>query len=317
MARKRMIDPGIWRDSNVIKLSNDEFIVWIGCISSADDEGIIEPDPDSLFFEMGRRELTSEKIASALDRLAKLEMIIRYGRYAFLPNWFKHQTLNRPTRTKMIRPPRSIVEKYPSYIAAWEETFSFWQGKGDAREFIEVAYPIREDDIEDSEPETDPQENELPLTDNSVSAHQQFTPNRIEEKGKEEKRREENTSTRDKPASHPPEKIHPVYHSIKATYESQWDNETLPNYAREGPALKKFTQEALKRSPDDPDTWARQACETHLRLKNDRESLFSGHPFLPSIAMSGGLFPRLIEEMQSGKAKLSDRDRRKLEALGA
>ncbi len=312
-----MIDPGIWRDSNVIKLTNDEFIVWLGCISSADDEGIIEPDPDSLFFELGRRELTPEKISDALDRIADLGMIVRYDRYAFLPNWFKHQTLNRPTRTKLIRPPQFIVEKYPEYITSWEETFSFWQGRGDVREFIEVSYPVREDAAEPQEVNAESQEVELQITEYAVSDNNQLSANRIEEKGIEEKVREENTSARSKSAERPPEKIHPVYHSIKSTYESQWDDETLPNYAREGPALKKFTQEALKRSPDDPDTWARKACETHLRMKNDRESLFSGHPFLPSIAMSGGLFPRLIEEMQSGKAKLSDRDRRKLEALGA
>ena len=354
MARKRMIDPGIWRDSNVIKLSNDEFIVWVGCISTADDEGIIEPDPDSLYFELARKELTPEIIASALKTLSELEMIIRYDRFAFLPHWFKHQTLNRPSPTKLTRPPRSIVERYQDYISAWESTYSYYTGKGDEKRLVEASYPYREDDTPLSDEENSPLNDVIPLSDDSVipheqvselptetdeeaklhqketgnvqnngkkevftedslNDHEQLSANRMEEKGKEEKR----TRTRPRKRAGPPEKPHPVYHAIKETYESKWPDDTLPNYAREGPALKAFTQEALKRSHGDPYVWAKTACENHWRLKKDPESLFHRHPFLPSIAMSSGLFPRLLEAMHPMTPELSDRDRRKLAALGA
>ena len=123
MARKRMIDPGIWTDPKVIKLSNNAFIVFVGLISHADDEGIVEIDPDALYFKLARRDLEPEKITECIQEIAQQELLVIYGRYGFFPNWFKHQTLNRPTETKYVRPPKEIIGKYPQYIEKWEQTF--------------------------------------------------------------------------------------------------------------------------------------------------------------------------------------------------
>lgn len=115
------------------------------------------------------------------------------------------------------------------------------------------------------------------------------------------------------------EPVGELYHRIKEAYESQWDNKTLPDYAREGPAIKKLVSEAESRGRDAPVEWAKRFVNTHWRLKRDTESLLHGHPFLPSIGVSSGLKPRILEAMQApaqAVTQLSDRDRRKLAELG-
>ncbi len=141
MARKRMLDPGIWTDGDVIQLTNDELVVFVGCISLSDDEGIFEADPHAMYFALARREHTPETIRQALDKIETLGMIVRYDKFAFLPNFYKHQTLNRPSYTKRRRPPLEVVRRHPDYIAGWEETFSHYEGRGEERRFVEVSYP--------------------------------------------------------------------------------------------------------------------------------------------------------------------------------
>lgn len=128
--------------------------------------------------------------------------------------------------------------------------------------------------------------------------------------GKSEKKRKSKTDL---------EPVGELYHRIKEAYESQWDNKTLPDYAREGPAIKKLVSEAESRGRDAPVEWAKRFVNTHWRLKRDTESLLHGHPFLPSIGVSSGLKPRILEAMQApaqAVTQLSDRDRRKLAELG-
>lgn len=149
MARKRMIDPELWRDRKVIRLSNAELIIWIGCISNADDEGILEVDPQSLYFELARQEVSTEDIQAAIDKLTGLKMLVCYGNhYAFIPSWFKHQTLDRPKHTKLRRPPEPVLKQHPGYVEAWERTFSTRDNP--------VTYPFStcvEESTSDPEPE--------------------------------------------------------------------------------------------------------------------------------------------------------------------
>jgi hypothetical protein len=73
---------------------------------------------------MARRDMSEEEISAAFDHLTELGMIVRYGEYAFMPTWFKHQNLDHPTKTKHRRPPREVIENYPDYVAGWERAFS-------------------------------------------------------------------------------------------------------------------------------------------------------------------------------------------------
>lgn len=115
------------------------------------------------------------------------------------------------------------------------------------------------------------------------------------------------------------EKADPLYRRVKESYESKWEGNTLPSYQREGPAIKRLVGEAHARGKDDPEGWARRFVVAHWHLKNDTKSLLASQPFLPSIGMSSGLMPRVLEAMQASTQtaeQFSDRDRRKLAELG-
>ncbi len=166
MPRKRMLDPGIWTDDKIMQLSDSAFIVFIGCISNADDEGIFETNPSSLFFKLARKCITPDVITTSLDEIAVIKLIIRFGVYAFFPNWYKHQTLNRPSTTKFKRPPPEEIKKLPLYIEGWESAFSYYKGKGEDRERVSVQYPFKELSLQ--------------FHEHSVSPHGVVTPNRNE-----------------------------------------------------------------------------------------------------------------------------------------
>jgi hypothetical protein len=126
MARKRMIDPALWTDPKVIQLDTKSVMVFVGIITHADDEGIIELDPTSLYFKLARTDITFQDIPKIIQNLESVALIRTYGTYGFLPTWYKHQNLKgrKPQPTKAVRPPAQIVSLYPQYISEWEETFS-------------------------------------------------------------------------------------------------------------------------------------------------------------------------------------------------
>jgi hypothetical protein len=126
MARKRMIDPALWTDPKVIQLDTKSVMVFVGIITHADDEGIIELDPTSLYFKLARTDITLQSIPKIIQNLESVALIRTYGTYGFLPTWYKHQNLKgrKPQPTKAVRPPAQMVSQYPQYQNEWEETFS-------------------------------------------------------------------------------------------------------------------------------------------------------------------------------------------------
>jgi len=95
-----MIDPAIWDDPDVGELTPIEFKLFIGCISSADDEGRLEVDPRSLRKQVfGYSEGVSvQDVSDWLDSMAqKLPNVALYDvedkSYIALLQWKKHQTI--------------------------------------------------------------------------------------------------------------------------------------------------------------------------------------------------------------------------------
>ena len=149
MARKRMIDPNIWTDSKIVHLTNEAFIVFFGLISNADDEGIFETDAGSLFFRLARKDLSPDIIGNAIEEIIKLGLIVPYGEYAFFPTWYKHQTLNRPSKTKLRRPPTSMVKQHPTYVEGWISSFTYYKKTPDGeREAVIAEYPFNGDSMQ-------------------------------------------------------------------------------------------------------------------------------------------------------------------------
>lgn len=93
MARKRMISPTIWEDPTFNKLTRDARLVFIGCISNADDDGYLRGDFGSLkrlifgFEEDG--------LSSWYDEIKKYKNLHFFDKdgetYVHLLNWDKYQ----------------------------------------------------------------------------------------------------------------------------------------------------------------------------------------------------------------------------------
>lgn len=104
MARKRMIDPSFWTDEKLGECSVQERLLFMGLISNADDEGYGRANPKllkSLIFPYD--DLRASDLEKWLSHLGGLHIVVLYEyngqTYYNLPNFLKHQTINRPTET--------------------------------------------------------------------------------------------------------------------------------------------------------------------------------------------------------------------------
>lgn len=104
MARKRMIDPSFWTDEKLGECTIQERLLFMGLISNADDEGYGRANPKllkSLIFPYD--DLRASDLEKWLSHLGGLHMVVLYEyngqTYYNLPNFLRHQTINRPTET--------------------------------------------------------------------------------------------------------------------------------------------------------------------------------------------------------------------------
>ena len=110
MARKRMIDPDFWSDEKLGTVTRDERFLFMGLISNADDEGRGRANSKLIKSTMFPydEDLTSKDIETMLFNLAKLKIVILYTvdnqEFYFLPNFLKHQNINRPSPSKLPAP---------------------------------------------------------------------------------------------------------------------------------------------------------------------------------------------------------------------
>ena len=106
MARKRMIDPNFWSDEKLGECSIEERLLFMGLISNADDEGYGRANPKllkSLIFPYDEfKALDIEKWISHLNEI-NIVTLFKYDNqtYYVLPNFLKHQTINKPTASSL------------------------------------------------------------------------------------------------------------------------------------------------------------------------------------------------------------------------
>ena len=128
MARRRYLAPEIWIDGRFLRLSTLARLMWVGLISMADDEGIVEADPNVLRAALGLVRHGRRKIENALDQIIDVGLAERYEdngqAYIFLPRFYKHQTLKHPVPTRLHRPPDDVLAKHPEYVAARHAAFN-------------------------------------------------------------------------------------------------------------------------------------------------------------------------------------------------
>ena len=106
MARKRMISPEFWTDEKVGLMPVEARLLFMGLISNADDTGRLPGNAllvKSMIFPYDN--YTINKIDEWLKLLCQQKIIIRYKvdsqTYIQVVNFLKHQTINRPTTSKI------------------------------------------------------------------------------------------------------------------------------------------------------------------------------------------------------------------------
>lgn len=116
MPRKRMIDPGIWTNIQVTRLSVLQRLLCVGLVSNADDDGRLNGDPlylKGIIFPHDN--ITPQAIEDQLKQIARQSLIVRYRvnktRCIYLPDWSKpgswcYQYI-RERRPSTIPPPPS------------------------------------------------------------------------------------------------------------------------------------------------------------------------------------------------------------------
>lgn len=94
MPRKRMIDPGIWTNIQVTRLSVLQRLLCVGLVSNADDDGRLNGDPlylKGIIFPHDN--ITPPAIEDQLKQIARQSLIVRYRvnktRCIYLPDWNK------------------------------------------------------------------------------------------------------------------------------------------------------------------------------------------------------------------------------------
>jgi hypothetical protein len=114
-----MIRPDFWTDEALGALSPVVRLLFMGLISHADDEGRLRGAPALIRSEVFPYDvgISVEDVLQWLGHLEASRLIIRYvaGGQSFIHvrNFTKHQTINRPTESKLPEPPEEDADNAP------------------------------------------------------------------------------------------------------------------------------------------------------------------------------------------------------------
>lgn len=115
MARKRMIDPDFWSDEALGACNPLTRLLFMGLISQADDEGRLRGTPALIRSQVFPydEDVTAAAVAAMIDTLAGFGLIVPYDverqRYIHVVNFTKHQTINKPTPSRLPPPPETAL----------------------------------------------------------------------------------------------------------------------------------------------------------------------------------------------------------------
>lgn len=103
MPRKRMIDPGFWRDEKLAECTHIERLLFIGLWTFAEDHGVGRANPKLIKADIFPYDtLRDSDLDKSLAHLASLGLITLYEidtqRYYFVNNFERHQVINRPSK---------------------------------------------------------------------------------------------------------------------------------------------------------------------------------------------------------------------------
>ena len=112
MARARNIKPGFFRNADLVELSVEARLLFVGLWTIADREGRLEDRPKQIKMEIYPAD--SFDINSLLSELASTDMLLRYEvggkRYLQIVNFTRHQNPHKDERQSTIPPPDGLSD---------------------------------------------------------------------------------------------------------------------------------------------------------------------------------------------------------------
>jgi len=120
MARKRWLHPEIWTDPDFIKLNHRQRLLFVGAFSNADDEGLLEADYDHIKAAVFPGDVYDVKnFEDDLKTISNRNLFVLFSakgkRIVFFPKWFRYQILDHPYHSKLPRPNKKLMKRYPDY----------------------------------------------------------------------------------------------------------------------------------------------------------------------------------------------------------
>lgn len=114
MARIRTLKPTFWGDEKVARLALEERLLFVGLVSMADDDGRFLASATAVGgFVFPNDELSPARIGKWLKRLDGLRLVHLYEvngvKYGVLPNFDRHQVINRRSRSTLPAPPQETL----------------------------------------------------------------------------------------------------------------------------------------------------------------------------------------------------------------
>jgi len=115
MARNRMIKSEFWDDEKLSKVSLQARLIFIGIWTFSDDYGVVKGDVRWLKNHILPYEdsLSTQEFSGWLSELENIFIFpfqTNNESYYFIKNFQKHQTVNRPSKTKNPDPPDKLTE---------------------------------------------------------------------------------------------------------------------------------------------------------------------------------------------------------------
>lgn len=114
--RKRFVDPAMWSDPGIAKLTRDERLLFVGIVTIADDEGRLCASPASLVGAIYPNDSLSPKtVMKWRDGIVeKMTNVVLYEHedveYISFKRWERYQKPSHATASKLPRPSRGGSE---------------------------------------------------------------------------------------------------------------------------------------------------------------------------------------------------------------
>jgi len=118
-----MIDPDFWSDEKLGSCKRDERLLFMGLISNSDDEGYGRANTKlikaSIFpYDDDIKPKDIERMFCGLKGLVYV-YVVEGQEFYFLPNFLKHQVINKPTDSRLPKMPKNIEElQLPNYYGS-------------------------------------------------------------------------------------------------------------------------------------------------------------------------------------------------------